>query len=71
MKKKNEPLKVSFTSKSGAQFGYIGNRMFYIGVGSGRVFTAPINDDIVKKVKKIDKLPWREVVAVSDYFMIK
>ena len=57
-----------FSTNIGSLYGFSQDKMYYIGVASGRIYTKPINDSIVEKIKRLDSLTWKEVGELSDYF---
>ena len=51
------------------RFGFDGDKVYYIGVGSGRIYKKPINDEILKKIENVKNLTWKEIGEMGDYFM--
>ena len=52
-------------------FFYSEDKMYYIGMGSGRLFEKPYNKDIVKQIKNLKRLKWQEIGELTDYFINK
>jgi len=53
------------------RFGFDGDKVYYIGVGSGRIYRKPINEDILNKIENVKNLTWKEIGEMGDYFMDK
>jgi len=50
-------------------YGFSGENMFYIGTGSGRIYTKPVNDKIVNLIANLGNLEEMEVRELNTYFM--
>ena len=52
-------------------FFYSDDKMYYIGMGSGRLFEKPYDENIVKQIKNLKRLKWQEIGELTDYFLTK
>lgn len=43
--------------------------MYYIGAGSGRIFRAKANDEIIELIQNIENLDWRDILKINQYFI--
>ncbi len=51
------------------RYGFDGDKMFYIGVASGRIYRRPINKSIVEKIERAKEANWKEIGEIGDYFL--
>ena len=58
-----------FVKDLSKRYGFTDNYMYYIGVGSGRMFKAKTNDEILELIQNIDKLDWRGIQKINKYFI--
>jgi len=52
-------------------FFYSDDKMYYIGMGSGRLFEKPYNENVVNQIKRLKRLKLTEIVELSEYFLKK
>jgi len=52
-------------------FFYSEDKMYYIGMGSGRLFEKPYNENVVNQIKRLKRLKLTEIVELSEYFLKK
>ena len=50
-------------------YGFSGDYMYYIGVGSGRIYRKPIDNDIVVLIARFDHLEYKDIRRINNYFM--
>lgn len=50
-------------------YGFSTENMFYIGTGSGRIYTKPVNEHIVHLIANLGNLEEKEVRELNTYFM--
>ena len=50
-------------------FFYSEEKMYYIGMGSGRLFEKPYNEKVVNQIKRLKRLKWREIGDLTDHFL--
>lgn len=50
-------------------FFYSEDKMYYIGMGSGRLFEKPYNEKIVSQIKRLKRLKWKEIGELTDHFL--
>lgn len=51
------------------RYGFDGDKMFYIGVASGRIYRRPINKSIIEKIERAKEANWKEIGEIGDYFL--
>ena len=50
-------------------YGFNSQSMYYIGVGSGRIYHKPVDDEIVSLISRLDELDWKQIQKINQYFM--
>ena len=50
-------------------FFYSEDKMYYIGMGSGRLFEKPYNEKVVNQIKRLKRLKWKEIGELTDHFL--
>jgi len=50
-------------------YGFSGDKMYYIGVGSGRIYQKPVNDEIVSLIENISRADWKTIQKINQHFM--
>ena len=51
------------------RYGFKGDKMYYIGAATNRIYVAPINEEILNLLPNIDNLNWKEIQKINQYFM--
>lgn len=51
------------------RYGFTEKYMYYIGAGSGRLFKAKTDDEILQLIQNIDQLDWRGIQKINQYFI--
>lgn len=61
-------LDIFFSDDMPKRYGFDKDKMYYIGTASGYTYKKPINKTAVEMIKDFDKLNWKEIQSLNNYF---